>query len=220
VIGRNGMGKTSLLQTLAGFLKQTGEIYLDQQPLSQWSRRDIARRLGILLENQPAHFPRTVLQKTYDGRYPHLSFRKRLSEKDTELATQALNIVGLDDAHHRCITQLSSGETQRVNLATLLLQDPNIYLLDEPTSHLDLNYISKILAYFQTLASEHNKAVVMVMHDINLVNRYCDKTVILCEDGVILTGETQTLLTHENLYHAYQNAFTKIEAEHTLWLPE
>ena len=212
ILGRNGIGKTTLLHTLAGLREaDSGEIFLNSNSINQLSRKHIAQRIGLLLQHHEDSFPASVLETVISGRHPHINQWRWENESDHEIALQALQSVALQDLASRPVNQLSGGERQRVAIAGLLTQQPEIYLLDEPNSHLDLNYQIQILNHFSQLAREQHNAIVMSLHDINLAARYCDHLLLLLGNGEYLQGPTHTLLNTDNLQRLFQHPLQEID---------
>ena len=199
ILGQNGAGKTSLLYTLAGLeLPQRGERLIMQDHIETLSRRVIAQRLGLMLQDTPDPFPATVLQTALMGRHPYLSRWQWESQKDHDLTRSVLEQVGLNQFDDRQVTSLSGGERRRLALATLLVQSPPLMLLDEPTNHLDLHYQHAMLKLIQQQSNQAHAAI-MVLHDINHVAQYCTHVLLLFAEGASLTGSCQSVLTTEHL---------------------
>ncbi len=206
ILGMNGAGKTTLLHTLAGLLPaDTGNICLRGQPLLSLSRREIALKLGLLFQEQHELFPGTVMETVLTGRHPHLKAWQWESAEDQNKARQLLRSVDLKGYETRQVTTLSGGERRRLGIATVLLQDPDLLLLDEPVNHLDLHHQQKILQLLETTAREKNKSLLMVMHDINLSARYCDHVLMIFADGKTRQGKTSELLREDILSELYQH---------------
>lgn len=222
ILGPNGVGKTTLLLTLAGLLApQSGGISLHGEPLGDWPRRRLARQLGVVLQEPPLAFPATVEETVLQGRHPHLSPWSWESPRDLEIAHTAMDRLGLSALAQRPLEQLSGGERQRVAIATLLTQDPAFLLLDEPVNHLDLPHQLATLELLRSLAGERGKCVVVVMHDVNLVQRYCDHAVCLLDRGQWLSGPTQAVLSAANLSNLYGHPLMEIPGPHgPLFVPE
>lgn len=221
ILGRNGSGKTSLLHTLAGLrAAESGDVFIQQQNISHMSRKKIAQQLGILLQHNNDSFPCSVLESTLIGRHPHIGNWQWESSHDKKIALDALTQVEMKNLSQRSTEQLSGGEQQRVAIATLISQTPEIFLLDEPDSHLDLHYQIKLLNDFQQLAQAHNKLIVMCIHDINLAARFCDHFLMLYGDGEYITGHKEEVLTIENLEMVYQHPFEELPSNsRTLFIP-
>ena len=128
VLGRNGAGKTMTLHTLAGLRAPArGTVTLDGEPLANWQRRALARKLGLLTQTTEDPFPSTVLDSVLVGRHPHIDFWRWESDADRAIAHEALKAVALDDLAERDVDTLSGGERRRAALATLLAQDPETW---------------------------------------------------------------------------------------------
>lgn len=211
ILGINGAGKTTLLHTLAGLRQpDNGRICLHGEPLRHMSRRSIARQIGLMPQDTPDPFPATVLDTALIGRHPHLSRWQWESSRDIEQAQTALEQVHLQGFEHRQVNTLSGGERRRLALATLLVQAPAMLLLDEPTNHLDLHHQHRLLELLRDQA--HNSAsIVMVLHDINHVVRYCDHVILLCGDGELIQGLQSEVLNAEVLSRLYDHPVMEVE---------
>ncbi len=214
LLGRNGAGKTTLLHALAGIREpDSGTIILNEKPLADLSRRQVAQQLGILLQQHEDSFPSSVIETVLSGRHPHIDRWSWEDENDQDKAAQALAEVELSDKAQRCLDQLSGGERQRVAIATLITQSPDIFLLDEPSTHLDLVYQIKLLNYFREQTIAHDKSVLMSLHDINLANQYCTHLLMLLDNGEVLTGTVAELLNTGTLELLYNVPFTRLQGE-------
>ena len=210
LLGRNGIGKTTLLHTLAGLRQaQGGEIRLQGEELNRLSPRQIARRRGLLLQQQEDNFPSTVLETVLAGRHPYLKAWQWESESDMEMARAAIRRVGLAEMEGRAVQTLSGGERQRLALATLFCQNPPLLLLDEPTNHLDIQHQIALLDDLNQ-ASENGKALLMTLHDINLACRYCDHALLLFGDGESLLGPFDEIVTAASLERLYLHPLLEI----------
>lgn len=216
ILGMNGSGKTTLLHSLAGLLPyQTGEIFLHEKLLNNLKRNDIAQQLGLLLQHQEDHFPGTVIESVLIGRHPHLKSWQWESEEDKTIALETLNLVGLSGFEERSILTLSGGERQRVALATLLVQQTKIRLLDEPVNHLDIHQQHETMKILT--ANNRNNANIIVLHDVNLATRYCDHTLLLFGGGKTLKGNCDEILTEKNLSELYQHPIQEISFKEQRW---
>jgi iron complex transport system ATP-binding protein len=203
ILGPNGAGKTTLLHTLAGLrAPAAGSIHIDGHPLASLTARELARVRGLLPQDDFDTFPATVLETALIGRHPHLSRWQWEGPADLSIARAALATVDIEDAEARDVRTLSGGERRRVALATLLAQQPQLFLLDEPASHLDLSHQFGLLDGLTALVREQHKALVMMLHDVNLAARYCDHALLL-QRGSALAGPAEELLTAERLSRLY-----------------
>lgn len=221
ILGRNGAGKTTLLHTLAGLRPPAaGTIELLGRPLAATARRDIARLRGLLPQDDNDAFPATVLETVLIGRHPHLSRWQLEGAEDLRIAREALAVADMTGTEARDVRTLSGGERRRVALAALLAQQPQIFLLDEPSSHLDLAHQIALLDRLADAVRPSGKALVMVVHDINLAARYCDQ-VLLLADGVALAGPAVELLHAERLSAVFGVALRDIAGPRgSVFMPE
>ncbi len=212
ILGRNGTGKTTLLHTLAGLRPaESGQILLNNADITQLPRKHIAQQLGLLLQHTEDAFPSSVLETVVSGRHPHIENWQWESQSDYQQAEQSLQKVEMQAFAQRQINELSGGERQRVSIATLLTQDPKIFLLDEPNSHLDLHYQISILQNLCDYACQQQRIVFMSLHDINLAARFCTHLLFLFDDTKILSGPADKLLNTENLSELFQHPISAIK---------
>ena len=204
VIGPNGCGKTTLLKTLARLLPYRGNITLEGREISGFSRKALAKKTALLSQTVGIYFPFNVYDTVAMGRFPHSSsFLKSLSSEDKKIIGGELEKLELLDLKDRLINELSGGQLQRVFLARALIQGPDLILLDEPTNHLDLKYQVELLEYLSAWAKNNNRAVIAVLHDLNLCRHFAD-TVLLLKQGVAVSfGQCNSVLSDEILYEAY-----------------
>jgi iron complex transport system ATP-binding protein len=222
ILGCNGAGKTTLLLTLAGLRPpQAGRIALQQQALSALPRRQIARQVGILFQDQTDAFPASVLDTVLTGRHPWLGPLQWEGAADLQKARTALQAVGLAGIEQRSVTTLSGGERRRLGIATLLTQDPQLLLLDEPTNHLDIHHQIRTLQLVSDLAADGNRALLLVMHDLNLAARYCNRFLLLFGAGETAQGNAAEVLTRPNLERLYQHPLLPLQGpQGEVWIPQ
>jgi iron complex transport system ATP-binding protein len=213
ILGRNGSGKTTLLHALSGLrAPDAGLVTWDGKPLPDYPRRELARQIGVLPQDEGHEFWGTALEYVLLGRYPH-SRGFGLTDSDEEAALAALQQVGIADMAQRTLITLSGGERQRVRIAMLLAQAPQHYCLDEPLQHLDLGHQAEALRLLQRLAVEEGRAVLMVLHETLWAGRYCDHILMLYDEGRVLAGSAAELMTLKNLEELYQCRLREIETE-------
>ena len=213
VLGPNGAGKTTLLHTLAGLLPaRSGQVLLNDCVLTELKRREIAQQLGLVFQERQDSFPATVLETALIGRHPWLSPWDSETSSDLEQAQQAL--AALDVAHlsTRLLSTLSGGERQRVAIATLMTQNPDIWLLDEPTNHLDLHHQVKVMSLLREQATL-NKTVFMCLHDLNLAARWCSHVLLLYSNGDACWGPVDSMLKPSALEQLYKQKLITVEAD-------
>ena len=221
ILGRNGAGKTTLLHTLAGLRRpDSGTLRLDGEALDTLPRRHIARRVGVLLQDHLDAFPASVMETVLIGRHPYLGALQWEGPDDYALARAALHAVGLDGLEDRNVATLSGGERRRLGIATLLTQDPTLWLLDEPTNHLDVHQQIHILDLLQARSQAQHKTLLLVMHDLNLALRYCDRFLLLFGAGKTAQGSAEEVLTRTTLERLYEHPMHTLDGPRgPVWLP-
>lgn len=203
LLGCNGAGKTLTLHTLAGLRKPAeGTVEIDGMAFAQWSRRALAKRLGLLPQTSEDPFPSTVIETALIGRHPHIGFWQWESDADRRIAMQALAEVGLQDFAQRDVATLSGGERRRAAIAAMLTQDTPILLLDEPINHLDPHHQIEVLRLFANRARA-GSTVVMSLHDAGLAARFADYALLLFGDGQWLFGPCDEVLTEATISRLY-----------------
>jgi iron complex transport system ATP-binding protein len=215
VLGANGSGKTTLLHTLAGLRAPDGGfVTLGERNIGEYSHRARARYVGVLLQDYGDAFPSTVIETVLSGRHPYLSrWRWQDDADDLRLAQQALALVGLQHFADRSLVTLSGGERRRVEIATLLTQDPPIRLLDEPINHLDLRHQIEILRLLTTGRMRGEGFNMVVLHDVNLAARFCTHALLLFGNGECLYGKLAEVLQAEVLERLYGCPIKRIEED-------
>ncbi len=200
VLGTNGTGKTTLLKCINRILKPTaGNVFLDEESITQLSNNALAQRLGYV-EQQRSGSRIMVFNAVLLGRKPYIQWDA--SKKDMLIASQALERLGLSDYSLRYLDELSGGELQKVVIARALAQEPDILLMDEPTSSLDLKNQLEVLEIIREITNDQNISAVVTMHDINLALRYADRFILL-KDKQIYAAGGQEIMTAENIESIY-----------------
>ncbi|CAB1246667.1 ABC transporter ATP-binding protein [Clostridium sp. MT-14] len=183
IIGPNGSGKSTLIKAVGRCLKPAGgNVYLDGTDIRNMNTRAVAQKLSILPQMKNIASDISVEELVSYGRYPHLKFRRRLDREDMDIIDWALEKTGLVPLRQRFVTTLSGGEEQRAWLAMCLAQRPEVLLLDEPTTFLDISYQMEILELIKELNETLGLTVIMVLHDLNQAARYSD-TIVVIKDG-------------------------------------
>ncbi len=205
VIGPNGAGKTTLIRALTGILPpQSGQILIDGRDLNHLSAAERARRIAVVPQARQLPPAFTAWETVLLGRTPHLNWLGQTSRRDEEIARQAMERTRTFELADRPVGELSGGEQQRLLLARALAQAAPFLLMDEPTAHLDLKYQFSLLEEVRQLAQKDKLAVLVVLHDLNLVARYADQVALLVEGRLRALGATADVLTSDVLSEAYQ----------------
>ncbi|HWH27242.1 MAG TPA: ABC transporter ATP-binding protein [Pseudolysinimonas sp.] len=204
LVGANASGKSTLLRGIARLLTpRSGTVTLDGRDLGSMPRRSIARVIGLLPQQPLAPDGITVADLVSRGRYPHQGWIRRWSSGDDELVQQALHETDTLDLADRGLDELSGGQRQRVWIAMALAQDPDILLLDEPTSYLDIAHQIEVLDLVARLNRERGTTVVMVLHELSLAARYADEMVVMCDGNIVGQGTPGEVLTEATVREAF-----------------
>jgi iron complex transport system ATP-binding protein len=204
IIGPNGCGKTTLLRGITGELKsEAGTITLSGRSLSQMSHKEKARNLAIV--TQDIEIPdMTVEEYVLLGRLPyHKNYQFFDTNEDLAIAERYMELTNVTHARKKYLHQLSGGERQLIAITRALVQEPELLLLDEPTSHLDITHQVKVLNLVQRLNEELGLTVLMIIHDLNLAGEYCDQLVLMNNGSIHLNGTPEEVLTYENIEKVY-----------------
>jgi iron complex transport system ATP-binding protein len=204
IAGPNGCGKTTLLKAAARLLPYRGSVTLEGKELSGLPRKALARNIALMGQNAQVYFPYSVYDTVSQGRYPYSGgFFKSLSKEDGEIINRVIEQLELSGIRDRMITELSGGQLQRVFLARTLVQDPDLILLDEPTTHLDLKHQSEILEYLSLWARENGKTAVTALHDLNLVRHFAGSAALMWEGKLAAWGSPGEVLNARTLEKIY-----------------
>lgn len=204
VIGPNGSGKSTLLRIAGGLLvPDKGEVCLDGESVFALPRKERARRMAMVPQREELLPEMAALDMVLLGRTPYIPPFGRETEKDKELAYQAMEMTGVAQLSGRAIDTLSGGELQRVAIARALCQDTPVLLLDEPVASLDIRHQVSIMELLATLAAERGLCVVCILHDINLAAHYAHRLLLLKDSRLLSMGACEEVLTPPLLREAY-----------------
>jgi iron complex transport system ATP-binding protein len=206
IIGPNGVGKSTLLRLLSGIEKpDVGEALLDDVAVAAIPRKELARKLAVLQQGGLAAVAFTVREIVEMGRFPYQGWLGGERADPGPLIDEALQVMGLTELQHRRLHQLSGGERQRVALAKLMVQQPDILLLDEPTTYLDIGYQIQLLDTVRLWQRRDGLLSIAVLHDLNLAALYCDELIALHQGKVLARGVPSDVLVPsiiETMYDA------------------
>ena len=204
IVGPNGSGKTTLIRAIAKILKpRVGAIFLDEENISAMSSAELARKVAVVPQETATSFNFTALDIVLMGRNPYLGRLTFERREDFEIARWAMELTNTWHLAGRPINELSGGEKQRVIIARALAQKPQVLILDEPTSHLDISHQIEILELLKKLSREEKVTVIAVFHDLNLAARYCDRLVLMHQGKIAAIGSVEEVLTPENIERVF-----------------
>lgn len=187
IIGPNGCGKSTLLKTALGIVPcLEGEISVNDENIIRLKRKETAKRIAYLAQGKNVP-DMTVGQMVLHGRFPHLSYPRRYSANDVDIAHAAMKRVGISELADRPMLSLSGGMRQNAYIAMALAQDTEYILLDEPTTYLDISHQLKLMKLLRELA-DSGKGIVAVMHDIPLALTFSDSIVIMTGGRIVSEG--------------------------------
>lgn len=204
LIGPNGAGKSTILKTLARQLTpMAGAVYLDKQALGQMAEKELAQRLAIVTTERIDPELMTCRDIVSTGRYPYTGRLGLLRAEDRTIVENALAQVHAGELAELPFAQVSDGQRQRVLLARALCQQPDVILLDEPTSFLDIHHKLELLDILKNLVRQQRLAVVMSLHELDLAQRVSDTVVCVEKSGALRMGPPEQIFTEENIRALY-----------------
>ena len=204
IIGPNGSGKSTLLRNISKILNpDKGVIYLDQKILNEYSSKELARKMAVVPQDTNVDFNFTVYDIIMMGRNPYQGKWGKIDEKDSKIVNEVMEVTDTKYLEDKKINQLSGGERQRVIIARSLAQKPDLLLLDEPTSSLDINYQGEIFDLISELNEKLSLTIIVVSHDLNLASQYCDEIILLSKGKIFAAGSPEEVLTEENIRKVY-----------------
>jgi iron complex transport system ATP-binding protein len=204
LIGPNGSGKTTLLRIMSRVITpEQGRVLLEGRPLPSYAPRELARKMAVIRAEQFFEFPFPVFEIVAMGRSPHLGRLQALRGEDRAAIEEALELTQLQEFRDRPISQLSSGERQRVVLARALAQSPSILLMDEPEAHLDISHRIAVFQLLRRLHRERAMTIVVVLHDLAAAAAFCPEAAILSRGRLIAVGPTEEVMQPDTIRAVY-----------------
>ena len=219
LIGPNGSGKSTILKTIVGQLsKVSGTVLLEGAPMERCGQKEIAKRMAILMTERIHPELMTCYDVVSTGRYPYTGALGLLGKEDKRIVEESLELVHGRDMADRPFDAISDGQRQRILLARALCQTPEIIVLDEPTSYLDIRYKLELLTILKTMVREKNLAVLMSLHELDLAQRVSDTVVCVSGDRIDRMGPPEEIFSNDyiaRLYHMepgkYDPCFNTLE---------
>ena len=199
IIGPNGSGKSTLLKIISQTIDSyTGSVIVENKNLKDYTQIEMSKIRAFVSPEENILNDLLVEQYISFGRAPFQKWFGNLEKKDLEIINKVIDKLTVNDLRNKYINNLSSGEYQKVQLTRALVQEPKLLLLDEPTSHLDINHQISIMKTLREI-SKNGIMIIIVLHDINLAAFFSDKTIILKDSEILAYGNPQDILSHENL---------------------
>lgn len=202
IIGPNGSGKSTIIKSIAQILQPvSGKIYVDGRDLSTIDITEVAKLIGYVPQNFHYLFYSNVMETVLLGRKPHIKWK--VTQNDLDIVQKALENMGITSMAGKFMDELSGGEKQKVYIARTLAQEPQLYLLDEPTSNLDLKHQIEVLEITKKLTKDQGASMIVALHDLNLALKYSDKVAIMQKGRLYAFGKPEDVLTVENINSVY-----------------
>jgi iron complex transport system ATP-binding protein len=202
IVGPNGSGKSTLLKCINRILKpKQNTVLIDGEDTSKIGLRELSKMMSYVPQNSTNTFPFTVFDIVLMGRRPYIQWG--LGERDKEIVATTLDYLGIGKLAMRHFNELSGGEQQKVIIARALAQQPQILLLDEPTSNLDIKHQLEILCILRGLTQSKHCSVIVAMHDLNLASRFSDRMLMLKQGCIFAVGTPESVLTEEHVESVY-----------------
>lgn len=213
LLGPNGCGKSTLLRVLTGNAKgYEGTVLVKGKEHKAYDGKEMARSIAFLPQSPELPKDMIVEELVYCGRFPHQAWWKNTAQEDRMAVDEALKATKTDHLRHRVASSLSGGERQRVWIAMALAQEPDVLILDEPTTYLDINHQLEIMELLKKLNEEKGLTVIMVLHELNQAASYSHQLAIL-HNGRIAKAGTPTEVMQEELLEEVFSVKTKITQE-------
>ncbi|CAN5310641.1 ABC transporter ATP-binding protein [soil metagenome] len=204
IVGPNACGKSTVLKGLSRLLRPSaGVVTLDDVDVRSLPAKQLARRVGLLPQQPVAPEGITVADLVTRGRYPHQGVFGQRNADDDAVVTHALTVTSTIELADRRVDELSGGQRQRVWIAMALAQEPDILLLDEPTTFLDVTHQLEVLDLLLELNRSRGTTVVMVLHDLNLAARYADHLVVMSAGSIVKAGRPADVITARIVFEAF-----------------
>lgn len=202
ILGPNGVGKSTLIHCINKILQpSSGAVFIDGKDVKDISIKDLAKDVGYVPYSANDSFPLSVVDTVMMGRHPHA--RWNTLDRDLDIVYDTLRMLGISHLAMRQFNELSAGQHQKVMLARGLVQEPEILLLDEPTSNLDIRHQLDVTKMLKRLSGERGILIVMISHDINIAAKFADKVILMFQGRIFDVGTPKEVITEDNLRTVY-----------------
>lgn len=206
LLGVNGVGKSTLLKTITGYLPEiAGDIMLEGESIKKYTPKEFSKYVSIVFTSNQVPDNMTVFELVATGRIPYTNYFGKLQSDDKYMVASALNDVGMSEFHDRNITELSDGQRQKVMIARALVQNTPIMILDEPTAFLDLSARIEVLKLLSELAHKMNIAVLLSTHDLDLAIKMSDKLWLMDSENEVYSGCPEDLVIYKTINHVFDS---------------
>ena len=202
ILGPNGVGKSTFMYTINRILAPTeGAVYLDGEDVQKMDYKKIAKKIAYVPQSSNETFSMTVMDTVLMGRYPHSGFGT--ASKDLEIAADCLEMLDITDLAMNNFDELSAGQHQKVMIARGLAQEPDILMLDEPTSNLDIYHQIYVMKMLRDIAKNKDITILVICHDLNIASRFSDRIILFSKGMVVSDGPSEDVITEETINEVY-----------------
>ena len=212
VLGRNGIGKSTLLRTLTKVQEPlNGSVLIDQKDIQEYPFKELSTKISVVLTERLPESQLTVFELVALGRQPYTNWVGKLTEKDQEKVLWSLDQTETREFADKHFYELSDGQLQRVLIARALAQDTEIIILDEPTAHLDMHHTIKIFQLLKKLVQETEKTILLSSHQVNMAIQSADQIILMTENEVT-SGTRQELVSNNSFDHLFPSEILNFDA--------
>jgi len=212
IIGPNGSGKSTLFKIISRIITgYSGEIRYQGKDIKDISHNEFAKKIAVVPQDLYIPFSFSVYDFICMGRYPYLSRFDSIDESDNKIIYNSMELLDILHLKDRDLNELSGGERQRVYICQALVQEPELILLDEPTSHLDISHQVQILDLLKKLNKEKNITILIILHDLNLASEYCDRLILLNNGEIVIDNKTENVLKYDIIEKIYKTVVVVLE---------
>ena len=206
ILGPNGSGKSTIVKLISKVLTgYNGEILIEGKNIRDLNQIEIAKKIAVVPQNTSLGFNFSVFETVMMGRYPYLSRFKSENQEDYKIVTEVMKLTRTEIFKDKNYNELSGGEKQRVVIAQTLVQDSPIIILDEPTTHLDINFQIEFMELFFSLFKNNKKTIIGIFHDINLAIQYSEKIILLKDGDIFCYGNVEQVITRTNMMSVFNS---------------
>lgn len=204
IIGPNGCGKSTLLKTLCRMIKpMSGNIFIEDEDIRKIKNKTISQKICLLSQHNSPPLDLTVEELVYFGRMPHKKWYETRTTEDRKIVDWAIENTGLTKYKNTPIGGLSGGERQRAYIAQALCQKPEVLLLDEPTTYLDISYQLELMELVREINKKFNITIIMVLHELNQASKYSDRLIMMKNGKIVSDGEPNEIINKEIIKDVY-----------------
>jgi iron complex transport system ATP-binding protein len=204
LLGPNGSGKSTILRSLCGFLAPVqGAVYLKEQDFTKLRPEQLAKTMAVVLTERLSPGLMIGFDIAAMGRYPHTGFFGKLSVLDVAKTWEALRLVNAEDIAHSFFNELSDGQKQKILLARALVQEPELIVLDEPTTHLDVRHRIEVMGILNTLTKEKGITVILSLHEIDLALKSCEIAILVKNNKILACGAPEDIIQEETVTNLF-----------------